>query len=161
MVTAPEPAFVPYLMIVESRFYPDVADELARGAIARLEAAGATYKRVMVPTLFEVPAAVRYGIRAVELFPSRKRFDGYLALGCHIGTQGREDLVSSECARALMGLSTQFSLAMGYGICSVDTREEAWKCANLKGYYLGGTAARACLDMIELKTEFKLFPRSA
>jgi 6,7-dimethyl-8-ribityllumazine synthase len=157
-----EVGFVPHVMIVESRFYPDVADEMARGAIAQIEAAAGTYKRVFVPTLFEIPVAIRYAIRAVEIFPARKRFDGYLALGCHIKDTGRDDLISAECTHALMALSTQFSLALGYGIAAVETREDAWKCAAAKGGDdLGGKAASACLEMIELKTEFKLFPRSA
>jgi 6,7-dimethyl-8-ribityllumazine synthase len=153
--------FVPHIMIVESRFNPDVADELASAAIAQIEAAGGTYKRVAVPTMFEIPAAIRYAIRAVEIFPARKRFDGYVALGCYIKDKGRTDIVSPACTQALMALCTQFSLAMGYGIASVDSREDAWHCATAKGADIGGRAATTCLEMIELKTEFKLFPRSA
>ncbi len=153
--------FVPHIMIVESRFYPDLADELARGAIERLERAGATYKRVAVPTLFEVPIAIRYAIRAVEIFPARKRFDGYLALGCAVKSdETRADLVSNECTHALMALCTQFSLALGFGIAACESREDAWKCASVKADDIGGHAAGNCLDMVQLKTEFKLFPRS-
>ena len=39
----------PHVLIVEARFYQDVADELAKGAIAALAAAGATYDRLEVP----------------------------------------------------------------------------------------------------------------
>ena len=97
---------IPHIMIVESRFYPDVADELTSAAIAQIEAAnGGTYKRVMVPTMFEIPVAIRYAIRAVEMFPARKRFDGYMALGCYIKDKGRSDIVSGPCTHALMSLS--------------------------------------------------------
>ncbi len=152
--------FVPHIMIVESRFNPDISDELARGAIAQLDAAGATYKRIPVPTLFEVPVAIRYAIRAVEIFPARKRFDGYLALGCHIKDSANDDLVSSEATHAVMSLCTQFSLALGFGITAVENRDAAWKCASIKGDDIGGRAATTCLEMVQLKTEFKLFPRS-
>ena len=37
------------ILIVEARFYEDMADALAEGAIAVLEAAGFTYERVCVP----------------------------------------------------------------------------------------------------------------
>ena len=36
------PGSSPHIMIVEARFYDDLADEMAAGAIAALEAAGAT-----------------------------------------------------------------------------------------------------------------------
>ena len=156
-----EAGFAPNIMIVESRFVPDVADELARGAIAQLTREGATYKRCPVPTLFEVPVAIRYAIRAIELFPARKRFDGYIALGCAIRSEDSpHDLLSSECTHALMGLTVQFSLATGFGVVAVDTREEAWTRASVKGDDYGGQAAKTCLEMIRLKTDFKLFPRS-
>ena len=32
----------PHIMIVEARFYEDIADELARGALSALEQAGAS-----------------------------------------------------------------------------------------------------------------------
>jgi 6,7-dimethyl-8-ribityllumazine synthase len=148
-------------MIVESRFYPDIAEELVRGAIAELEAVGATYKRCPVPTLFEVPVAMRYAIRAIELFPARKRFDGYVALGCAIRDEHTpHDLLSAECTHALLGLTVQFSLATGFGVIAVDTREEAWARASVKTDDYGGQAAKTCLEMIRLKTDFKLFPRS-
>ncbi len=156
-----EPGFAPHIMIVESRFYPDIAEELTRGAIVQLDAMGATYKRCPVPTLFEVPVAIRYAIRAVELFPARKRFDGYLALGCAIRDEHTpHDLLSTECTHAVLGLSVQFSLATGYGVVAVDNRDEAWKRASVKGDDYGGQAAKTCIDMVRLKTDFKLFPRS-
>jgi 6,7-dimethyl-8-ribityllumazine synthase len=156
-----ETSFTPHIMIVESRFYPDIADELARGAITQLESIGATYKRCPVPTLFEVPVAMRYAIRAIELFPARKRFDGYIALGCAIRDEHTpRDLLSGECTHTVLALTVQFSLATGFGVIAVDTREEAWTRASIKKDDYGGQAAKTCLDMIQLKTEFKLFPRS-
>ena len=48
----------PHILIVEARFYADIADQLAAGAIAALQAAGASFDRVSVPGAFELPAAV-------------------------------------------------------------------------------------------------------
>ena len=37
------------LLIIEARFYDDLADALAEGAIKEIEAAGASYDRIAVP----------------------------------------------------------------------------------------------------------------
>ena len=39
----------PHLLIIEARFYEEIADELLRGASAALDRAGATSDRVSVP----------------------------------------------------------------------------------------------------------------
>ncbi len=52
---------MPHLLIIEARFYDDIADELLRGAVGALERAGATYERVTVPGALEIPAALSHG----------------------------------------------------------------------------------------------------
>ncbi len=47
-----------HLLIVEARFYADLADELVAGAIDAIEAAGGTWERVEVPGALEIPAAI-------------------------------------------------------------------------------------------------------
>ena len=49
----------PHLLIVEARFYGDLADELAAGAVGELDRAGCSYKKISVPGVFEIPAAIR------------------------------------------------------------------------------------------------------
>ena len=151
----------PHVMIVESRYYPDIAAALADGAIAALEAQGATYKRYVVPTLFELPLAIRYAIRAVEIFPARKRFDGYIALGCELKDKGSVEYpLLKECAHTVQQLALQFSLATGFGVIGAETVEDAWQQAATRQGNRGGDAAETCLEMIKLKADFNLFPRS-
>lgn len=150
----------PHIMVVEARFYEDLADELAGGAIAELEKSGASWERFAVPGAFEIPAAIRYAIKSLDFFSGRRRFDGYVALGCVIrGETTHYDYVCIESARGLQDLALQYTLAIGYGILTVENREQAWARASVKAKNKGGAAARACLDMIELKRHFKLFPR--
>ena len=151
---------VPHVMIVEARFYEDIADELAKGALAALEAAGATFERFPVPGAFEIPAAIGYAVRSMDFYAGRRRFDGYVALGCVIrGETSHYDYVCGESARKLMDLSTQYALALGYGILTVENAEQAWERARVERKNKGGDAAEACLKMIELKRHFHLFPR--
>ena len=150
----------PTLLIVEARFYDDIADELVRGAVAEIDHAGAAYERLSVPGAFEIPAAIRYAITSMDFYSGRRRFDGYVALGCVIrGETTHYDYVCAESARGLQDLALTYSLAIGYGILTVENREQAWVRASVKQKNKGGGAARACLDMIELKRHFRLYPR--
>lgn len=150
----------PHIMIVEARFYDDLADELARGAIAALEEAGATYHRVSVPGCLEIPAAILFALRSMDYFTARKRFDGYVALGCVIrGETSHYDIVCNESARGLQDLALRYALAIGNGVLTVENREQAWARASVSAKNKGGFAARAVLDMIELKRHFRLYPR--
>ncbi|MGK9231256.1 6,7-dimethyl-8-ribityllumazine synthase [Inquilinus limosus] len=140
----------PHILIVEARFYEDIADELARGAVAVLDEIGATYERIAVPGALEIPAAVQIAST------SARRFDGYVALGCVIrGETSHYDIVCNESARGLQELSLRHGLAIGNGILTVENEAQAWARAKVEEMDKGGGAARAALAMIELKRHFK------
>lgn len=146
----------PHIMIVEARFYEDIADELVRGAIQALDQAGATYERYAVPGAFEIPAAISFAARGARQDLARRPFDGFVALGCVIrGETTHYDYVCSESARALQDLAVERGLAIGYGILTVENGEQAWARADVKRKNKGADAARACLAMIELKRHFQ------
>ena len=149
----------PHVLIVEARFYEDIADELARGAIAAPAAAGATYDRLEVPGAFELPAAIRMKIKALESGSESRFYDGYIALGCVIrGETSHYDYVCGECARGLMDLSLEFSLAIGFGVLTVENQEQAWARASVDQLDKGRAVANAALRMIEVKREFGCIP---
>jgi 6,7-dimethyl-8-ribityllumazine synthase len=148
------------MMIIEARYYPEIADELARGAMQALEQQGCTYKRFEVPGAFEIPAAVRAAIRSMDFSLDRRRFDGYICLGCVIrGETSHYDIVANESARALQNLSCEFTLALGNGIITCNTMEQAWERARVDQRDKGGEAARTVLGMLELKRRLNLYPR--
>ncbi len=143
-----------HILIVEARFYNDLADELARGAAAAIEARGATYKRVSVPGVLEIPAAIKFALDAMAHGGQVKRFDGFVALGCVIrGETTHYDIVSNESARALMDIAVSRSLALGNGIQTVENSAQAWARAKVDDKNKGGGAANACLDMIDLQRQ--------
>ena len=143
-------ADTPHILIVEARFYEEIADELARGAIAALEAAGATYERLSVPGAFEIPAAIGLAARSPE-----GGFDGYIALGCVIrGETTHYDYVCVESARGLQDLAARDGLAIGYGILTCETGEQAWERARVDRKNKGADAAEACLAMVALRRRF-------
>jgi 6,7-dimethyl-8-ribityllumazine synthase len=155
------PEVKPHILVVEARFYEEICDALAKGAVAALKAAGVTYDRLAVPGAFEIPAAIRMAIRAMHFHPHRRRYDGYVALGCVIrGETTHYDYVCGESARGLQDLALEYTLALGYGILTVENEAQAWERARIDRKDKGGDAARACLAMIEAKRKFGLFPRT-
>lgn len=141
-------------LIVEARFYEDIADELAAGAIAELERAGVAYDRIAVPGAFEVPAAIRFAAGAVERNAGVPHYDGYVALGCVIrGETDHYDHICRETSRALMDMSVTDQLAIGFGVLTCETYEQARVRAAVDKKNKGRDAAIACLRMMALRRE--------
>lgn len=134
------------VLIVEARFYDDLADELLKGAGDVLTAFGAGFEVVTVPGALEIPAAVAMAEAGGAAF------DGYVALGCVIrGETWHFEVVSNESARGLMDLAIGRGLAIGNGILTVEGEDQAWARARVSEGDKGGGAARACLEMIAIK----------
>lgn len=144
---------MPHLLIIDARFYEDLADEMVKGAVAAIERAGATHDRVSVPGCFELPAAVSMALEAEE--DGGTAYDGYVILGCVIrGETTHYDIVANESARAIMDLSVAEGIAMGNGILTVENDEQAWARAKVDEGNKGGGAAEAALAMIALRARF-------
>lgn len=147
----------PKILLIEARFYDDIADQLVAGAGAVLEDAGVSYDRLPVPGVFEVPAAMRFVIRSMEIGSDSARYAGFVALGCVIrGETDHYEHICREASRALMDLSITFSVALGFGILTCETYEQALVRASVTGKNKGADAARACLRMVDIKKSFRL-----
>ena len=148
-----------HILIVEARFYEDIADELAKGAIAALIEAGVTYDRLEVPGAFELPAASRMKMNEKKPDSGRRHYDGYIALGCVIrGETSHYDYVCAECARGLMDLSLEYSLAIGFGVLTVENQEQAWARASVDQLDKGRSVANAALRMVEVRRDIGCVP---
>jgi len=138
----------PHILIVEARFYDDIADMLLAGATRALEQAGATFERVTVPGALEVPAAIRLAL-------DKGGYDAFVALGCVIrGETSHYDIVANESARGLMELSVHHGALIGNGILTTDTGTQARVRAGPgrpEGKDKGGDAARAALALLQVR----------
>lgn len=143
----------PHLLIVEARFYDDLADALLEGAKAALEEAGATYEVATVPGALEIPAVISFALDGAE--EGAADFDGFVALGTVIrGETYHFDIVANESSRALMDLAVEESIAIGNGILTTESDEQAWARARRTEGDKGGFAARTALTMIALRNRF-------
>lgn len=150
--SASEPAIPTHarVLIVEARFYDDLADALLQGATAALAEFGATYDVHTVPGALEIPAAIAILMDAAAA--KGHPFDGAVALGTVIrGETTHYEIVSEESSRALMDLSVARKLPLGNGILTVENDAQAWARARRDELDKGGGAAKACLAMIRLK----------
>ena len=139
-----------HLLIIEARFYDDLADALLDGAKAALDEAKASYDVVTVPGALEIPAVISFALDAAA--NGGKTYDGYVALGTVVrGDTYHFDIVANESARGLMTLSVSESLALGNGIMTTENAEQAWERVKKDKLDKGGFAARAALTMIALK----------
>ena len=134
----------PRILLIEAPYYADIAAEQAAGAMSALDAAGAQVTRVSVPGALEIPAAIKFGLAG--------GWDGYVVLGCVIrGETSHYDIVCNECARGVQNLATEHSLAIGFGVLTVEDEDQAWARARRTEMDKGGETARACLAMIDLR----------
>jgi 6,7-dimethyl-8-ribityllumazine synthase len=136
-------------LIIEARYYEDIADELLAGAVAELEAAGAEYERIAVPGALEIPQVIAMTGEAIL------EYDGVLALGCVIrGETSHYDIVCNNANHWLYEAASVIPVPVGNAILTVDTREQALARAKGGRDGKGGDAARACLRLAEIRRSF-------
>lgn len=139
------------ILLVCAGFYEELAAELIRGAAAELDRCGYACDQVMVPGALEIPAAIAFASRVT----GAEAYDGYVALGCVIrGETSHYDIVAGESARGLTDLAVSRHLAIGNGILTVDTPEQARVRAGTDGRNKGRDAAAACMALLALKQRF-------
>ena len=135
------------VLVVEARFYPHLNDMLLAGARAAIEAAGHKHETLTVPGALEVPGAIALAARS-------GRFCAFVALGVVIrGETYHFEVVSNESARAIMELTLQ-GYAIGNGILTVENESQAIVRADPAQGDKGGGAAKAALELFELREKY-------
>lgn len=142
-----------HVLIIEGRFYTHIADLLAEGAIAELDARGVTYTRLTVPGALEIPQVL--AAAAAARAAGRTSFDGAIALGCVIrGETAHYDIVVNNANHWFMDVAVRHDVPVGNAILTVETEAQAIARAEGGRKGKGGDAARACLSLVEIKRAF-------
>jgi len=138
------------ILLVEARYYDDIADFLLAGAMKVLNEAGAEVERITVPGSLEIPSAIVIAVDAAK--QKGRAYEGVVALGCVIrGDTIHFEIVSQLSAQGLLELSVARGLPIGNGIVTVNTLTQALARARIEEQDKGGDAARAALTMVALK----------
>lgn len=145
-----------HILILISRYYNDVAEELLSGAKAALDEAEVTYEIFEVSGALEIPqglaSAIDHGLFDDE---PDTYFNGAIALGCVIrGETSHYDIVAGESATALMRLAVNECIPLGNGILTVENHAQAMTRARVSEKNKGRDAAVACLSLIRLGDQF-------
>jgi 6,7-dimethyl-8-ribityllumazine synthase len=97
-----------------------VIDGMTEGALQILQSANATHEVLDVAGSFELPQAIRIALR------SPRQFDGFIALGCIVrGGTDHYDYICSTTMSGLMNVALQFGVALGSGVLTVHSIEQA------------------------------------
>jgi 6,7-dimethyl-8-ribityllumazine synthase len=139
------------VLVIESPYYSAIAEALAQGAIAELEAAGASYERLQVPGALEIPLALGQAVQAglIPAGAANARFDGCVALGCVIrGETTHYETVCDNANHWLMDIAVRHAIPLGNAILTVENEAQALARAEGGRRGKGADAVRACLSLI-------------
>lgn len=140
------------ILVVEARYYEDIADLLLAGAMKVLKQAGAVVECITVPGSLEIAAAIVIALDAAK--QKGRAYDGVVALGCVIrGDTIHFEIVSQLSAQGLLELSVARALPIGNGIVTVNSLTQALARARLEEQDKGGDAARAALALVRIRRQ--------
>jgi len=138
------------ILVVEARYYDEIADFLLAGAMKVLNGARAEVDCVTVPGSLEIPVAIVIALDAAKA--KGRPYEGVVALGCVIrGDTIHFEIVSQLSAQGLMELSIARAVPIGNGIVTVNTLTQATARARVEEQDKGGDAARAALALVAVK----------
>ena len=138
-----------HLLVVRAPYYRAVIDGMTAGALRILGEAGATHEMLDVAGAFELPQAIRISLRSSRSFDgpgALRAFDGYVALGCIVrGGTDHYEYICRETMAGLMNVALQYGIALGSGVLTVHSIEQATARSSPDGHNKGAEAAAAAL----------------
>jgi len=134
--------------LVVARFYADLAERLERSARAVFEAQPQASIEVFdVPGAYELPAAALYAAQT-------GRFHGIACLGAVIrGETDHYDHVCAAAARGISDVTQRTGVPCGFGVLTVNSREQALARSGGDKRDSGADAARAVLALAEIRDQ--------
>lgn len=137
--------------IVSARWNSFVTDRLTEGAVATLRECGLREEDVTVarvPGAFEVPTAARWAAEC-------GRFDAVICIGAVIrGETAHFEYVAGGATDGIGAVSQDTGVPVIFGVLTVDSVQQALDRAGGKDGHKGEEAARAAIEMANLRKLF-------
>ena len=135
------------IAVVATRFNDFIVEHLINGALDCLERHGADMSRI---TLVRVPGAFELPLICQKLAASKK-YNGIIALGAVIrGGTPHFDYVCAEASKGLASTMLTHSVAIGFGLLTCDTVEQAIERSGCKAGNKGVEATLAMLETVRV-----------
>lgn len=130
--------------VVTARFNAPICEKLLAGAKKALAEMGVDASDIAEIT---VPGALEIAL-ALQAFATTEEFDALIALGCVIkGDTYHFEVVCNESAAGITRIGLDHDIAIGNGVLTTFTDEQAVSRAEQKGY----EAAQAAVEMALLQ----------
>ena len=133
--------------ILASRWNEFISDKLIEGALNALSKSGADDAAVEIfrcPGSFELPGLAR---RVAD----SGKFDAVVCLGVVIrGATPHFDVLVNQVTRGIAGIAAEAKLAIGFGVLTCDSIEQAIERSGSKGGNRGADAAMVAIEMANL-----------
>jgi 6,7-dimethyl-8-ribityllumazine synthase len=138
----------PRLLVIQAPYYEQVVGGMRRGAERVFAEAGASAEVVDVAGAFELPAALRMAL----LRPGARETDGFLVLGCVVrGETDHYDFICDAVCHGVMAIGAETGAAIGFGLLTVDTLQQAVARSGEDKHNKGAEAAQALLGQVALR----------
>ena len=142
----------PRLLVIQAPYYEQVVAGMRGGAERVFAGAGAAAEVVDVAGAFELPAALR-----MALSQTGARFDGFLLLGCVVrGETDHYTFICDAVCQGVMAISAETGAAIGFGLLTVDTLQQAVARSGESRMNKGAEAAQALLGQVALRRRWGL-----
>jgi 6,7-dimethyl-8-ribityllumazine synthase len=133
--------------ILASRWNEFISDKLVEGALDALAKNGADDASIEIyrcPGAFELPGLARRVADAGT-------FDAVICLGVVIrGATPHFDVVVNQVSRGIAAIASEAKVAVGFGVLTCDSIEQAIERSGSKGGNRGADAAIAAVEMANL-----------
>lgn len=139
------------LLLIQAPYYEEVVGGMRRGVERAVADAGAALEVADVAGAFELAAALRMALA------SGKGWDGYVLLGCVV--RGETDHYDHICREAMAGvgrIAAETGCALGFGLLTVHTLEQALARSRDDKHNKGAEAAVAALMQVALRRRWGL-----
>ncbi|MDR2711385.1 MAG: 6,7-dimethyl-8-ribityllumazine synthase [Burkholderiales bacterium] len=134
--------------IVLSRFNADIGEGLLKGALRFLREHGVVDAHI---TLARVPGALEIPL-TLQAMAQTGQFHALIALGAVIrGETYHFEIVSNESARGISEVALDFEMAIGNGVLTCDTDEQAQARMDQKGFEAALTAVEMANTLERLR----------
>lgn len=141
----------PKILVIQAPYYRAVVDGMRAGAAEVFAALKAKVEVVDVAGAFELPAALRLALKA------HHRWDGFLILGCVVkGDTDHYDHICRETCSGVMSIAAATGAAIGFGLLTVHTLQQAEERAAPGRMNKGAEAAHAVIGQIALARRWGL-----